>query len=58
MVVASHPHDADSHLDKIDAATTFRIERPLDRGRSRGLVRLPTEIEVHTPKGERQSEPT
>jgi ABC-2 type transport system ATP-binding protein len=56
--VVARAGDGDSHLDKIDAATTFRIERPLDRSRSRGLVRLPTEIEVHTPKGERQSEPT
>ena len=43
-----------SYLDKIDAATTFRIKRPQDRGRSRGVVRLPTEIKVHTPEGERQ----
>ncbi len=55
--VGAREGDGNSYLDKIDAATTFRIERPRDRSRSRGLMRLPTEIEIHTPKGERQSEP-
>jgi hypothetical protein len=55
--VGARAGDEDSYLDEIDAATTFRIERPRDRSRSRGLVRLPTEIKVHTPEGERQGRP-
>ncbi len=46
----------DSYLDKVDVATTLRIKRPRDRSRSQGVVRLPTEIKVRTPKGERQGQ--
>ena len=40
-----------SLLDKVDGAATFRIKPPRDQNRSRGLVRLPMEVKVHTPKG-------
>ena len=41
----------DSHLDKVDAAATLRIKPPRGRSRSRGLVRLPTEIRIHPSEG-------
>jgi ABC-type polysaccharide/polyol phosphate transport system ATPase subunit len=44
----------DLYLDNIDVARTFRIRRPRDRSRSWGLMRLPTEIKVHTPAEERR----
>jgi hypothetical protein len=43
-------------LDKIDAATTFRIKWLRDRSHSRGLVRVPTKIQTHTPEGEQQDQ--
>ena len=55
--VGARAGDEGSYLDKIDAAITFQINRPRhprDQGRSRGLVRLPIEIKVHTPEGGRQ----
>jgi hypothetical protein len=52
--VGARRGDRHSYLDKIDAATTFRIKRPQDQSRSRGVVRLPTQIKVHTPEGERR----
>jgi ABC-2 type transport system ATP-binding protein len=48
--------DVDSHLDRIEVATTFRVARPKDRKRFRGVVHLPTKIEVHAPAGERQGQ--
>ena len=48
--------DVDSYLDRIEVATTFRIARPKDRKRFRGVVHLPTEIRVHAPAGERQDQ--
>ena len=48
--------DKDSYLDKVDVATRLRIKRPRDQSRSQGVVRLPTEIKVRTPKGERQGQ--
>jgi ABC-type polysaccharide/polyol phosphate transport system ATPase subunit len=44
----------DLHLDRVDAATAFKITRPLDRSPFWGIVHLPTEIKVHAPEGERQ----
>ncbi len=55
--VGARAGDKNYYLDKIEAATTFQIEHPQDRSRSRGLVRLPTEIKVHTPEGERHGRP-
>jgi ABC-2 type transport system ATP-binding protein len=52
--VGARAGDEDSYLDKIDAATTFRVKRPRDRSRSQGLVRLPTDIKVRLPEGEQQ----
>jgi ABC-2 type transport system ATP-binding protein len=46
--------DEDSYLDRIDGATTFRVARPNNRKRFRGIVHLPTQIKVHVPEGERQ----
>ena len=43
-----------SYLDRVDAATTFRIKRPRDHIPSQGVVHLPTEIKVRVPEGERQ----
>jgi ABC-2 type transport system ATP-binding protein len=48
--------DADSYLDRIEVAATFRVARPKDRKRFRGAVYLPTEIRVHSPAGERQGQ--
>jgi ABC-type polysaccharide/polyol phosphate transport system ATPase subunit/acylphosphatase len=44
----------DTYLDRVDVATTLRIEYPQDRRPCRGVVHLPTEIKVHAPGGERQ----
>jgi ABC-2 type transport system ATP-binding protein len=41
-------------LDRVDAATTFKIRRPEDRIPLPGIMRLPTEIKVHAPGRERQ----
>ena len=44
----------DSYLDRVGAATTFRIKRPRDQRPSQGIVHVPTEIKVHVPEEERQ----
>jgi hypothetical protein len=43
-----------TYLDRVDVATTLRIEYPQDRRPCRGVVHLPTEIKVHAPEGARQ----
>ena len=43
------------YLDQVDEATTIKINHPLDRNPFQSLVHLPTEIQVHTPEGERQN---
>ncbi len=48
--------EVESYLDRIKVATTFRVARPKDRKRFRGVVHLPTKIEVHAPAGERQGQ--
>ncbi len=42
-------------LDRVDAATTFEVLRREDPSPLRGLVRLPAQIKVLAPEGERQS---
>jgi ABC-2 type transport system ATP-binding protein len=57
LTVGARAGNEDPHLDKIDSAMTFQINRPRrprDQRRSGGLVRLPVKIKVHTPEGERQ----
>jgi ABC-type polysaccharide/polyol phosphate transport system ATPase subunit len=51
---AARAGSEDLYMDRMDAATVFRIARPEDRNPFRGIVHLPTEIKVHTPEGERQ----
>ena len=41
-------------LDRVDAATSFEIVLPSDRGRFRGVVHLPTEVRIRGPEGNRQ----
>lgn len=35
------------YLDWIDVAAVFKVSRPSDRGPIRGLVHLPTQVEIH-----------
>ena len=45
------------YLDWVDVAAVFKVARPNDRGPIRGLVHLPTEVEIHrTTQNERKSE--
>ena len=51
---AARAGSEDLYMDRMDAATVFRISRPEDGNPFRGIVHLPTEIKVHAPEGERQ----
>ncbi len=42
------------YLDWVDVAAVFKIDRPSGRGNIKGLVHLPTEVEIHTPDREHQ----
>jgi ABC-2 type transport system ATP-binding protein len=44
----------DLYLDRAETPKNFRITRPSDRNPSRGVVHLPTEIQVRSPEGEKQ----
>jgi len=47
----------DLYLDMVDGAAALEIFHPRDQSPFRGVVRLPTEIKVHAPEGERQGRP-
>ncbi|MDQ3863722.1 MAG: ATP-binding cassette domain-containing protein [Actinomycetota bacterium] len=47
MSVGVRAGDESSYLEKINAATSFRVKRPQDRGQAP----QPTQIKIHTPKG-------
>ena len=51
---AARVDDRNSYLDRVDIATTLRIKRPRDQAPSRSLMRLPTQIKLYAPEGERQ----
>jgi len=44
----------DLYLDRAETATNFRITRPSDRSPFRGVVHLPMEIKIHSPRGKQQ----
>ena len=52
--VAARVGERNSYLDWVDIATTLRIKRPRDQAPSRSLMRLPTQIKLYAPEGERQ----
>jgi ABC-2 type transport system ATP-binding protein len=48
----SDPWNRTIYLDWVDVATVFEILPPMGRWATRGLVHLPTRVEVHRPDGE------
>lgn len=44
----AHPHNGKTHSDMVGAAT-FRVESSQERGAVRGLVHIPTTVEIHGP---------
>jgi ABC-2 type transport system ATP-binding protein len=54
--VAAAVYDSQGEtLDRTDAAATFKLTRPEEERPVKGLVRLPTTVEIHRSKGERPS---
>ena len=43
------PGNRKLHLDWVDVATAFHIDRTQQRGAIMGVVRLPTQVEIHNP---------
>lgn len=52
----SHARQKSLYMDWIDVAAAFHIERPSSRGNIRGLVHLPTQVEIHSPDRGRQDQ--
>lgn len=45
----SHVLNQRVHLDWLDVAAVFKVERPDDRAAFKGLFHIPTKVEVHSP---------
>jgi ABC-type polysaccharide/polyol phosphate transport system ATPase subunit len=48
------PRSENLCLDRADGVATFRITRSQDGRSARGLVHLPTAVEIHNPEGQRE----
>ena len=48
----NHPGNRKSYMDWVDVAAAFQIDRTRSPGAIMGIVRLPTQIEIHNPDGQ------
>ena len=54
VAAISVPREEDPHLDEAEEAASFKVTKVGSELSFGGLVHLPTRVEIHGPRGERE----